>query len=219
MAICSAFRKWVQRLDPGVVSSMVVQVRNKTRYTTRLVTCDVTLLLTHLLSALIMDAGEDDVIVGQSQRSPVPSFLFLLVMIFLLTSHNGDEFVARHQYQSTVQVLQEQLGNYTAWEHGEASNFTMVRRSKLFNAVCHLTLRWPARKRLQHFSVARWLLAPCDQSKPQACIILHKLLWGSSRRLYSLQHHIPRALSIEHIRNMAALSSSYRQNAEHHRGD
>ena len=52
--------------------------------------------------------------------------MLILFILFLQTSHNGDEFLARHQYQDALQSLSLQLGNYTAWLNGTASNFTMV---------------------------------------------------------------------------------------------
>lgn len=59
-------------------------------------------------------------------RGSVSSFLLISLILFLLTSHNGDEFLARHHYQDTVKTLEYQLSNYTAWMNGTASNFTMV---------------------------------------------------------------------------------------------
>ena len=50
-----------------------------------------------------------------------------MVMLFLLTSHNGDEFLARHQYQNALQSLTYQLSNFTAWMNGTETNFTVVR--------------------------------------------------------------------------------------------
>ena len=63
---------------------------------------------------------------AQRTRSSVPSFLFISFMLFMLTSHNGDEFLARHQYQDALQSLTYQLSNYTSWMNGTASNFTLV---------------------------------------------------------------------------------------------
>ena len=60
------------------------------------------------------------------QRSSIPSFLFISLMLFLLTSHNGDEFLARHQYQDALRSLEYRLSNYTAWMNGTSSNFTVV---------------------------------------------------------------------------------------------
>ncbi|KAF8159628.1 hypothetical protein B0H34DRAFT_704239 [Crassisporium funariophilum] len=62
---------------------------------------------------------------AQRPRSSVPSFLFISFMLFMLTSHNGDEFLARHQYQDALQSLTYQLSNYTAWLNGTDSNFTV----------------------------------------------------------------------------------------------
>ena len=44
----------------------------------------------------------------------------------MLTNHNGDEFLARHQYQDALMSLRHQLSNYTAWLNGTESNFTLV---------------------------------------------------------------------------------------------
>jgi len=60
------------------------------------------------------------------QRSSIPQFLFFTFLLFMLTSHSGDEFLARHQYQDVKRSLGEQLGNYTAWLNGTETNFTMV---------------------------------------------------------------------------------------------
>lgn len=61
------------------------------------------------------------------QRSSIPSFLFIIFMLWLLTSHNGEEFLARHQYQEVLTSLKYQKSNFTAWANGTESNFTMVR--------------------------------------------------------------------------------------------
>lgn len=63
---------------------------------------------------------------AQQQRSSIPSFLFISFMLFMLTNHNGDEFLARHQYQDALQLIEYQLSNYTAWMNGTASNFSLV---------------------------------------------------------------------------------------------
>ncbi|KAG6907134.1 hypothetical protein DXG01_010353 [Tephrocybe rancida] len=60
------------------------------------------------------------------QRSSIPSFLFISFMLFMLTSHNGDEFLARHQYQDALRSLTYQLGNYTAWMNGTSAEFSIV---------------------------------------------------------------------------------------------
>lgn len=57
-------------------------------------------------------------------------------MLFLLTNHNGDDFLARNRYQEALQSLSYQLSNFTAWVHGSQSNFTMVRACILY------PLRW-----------------------------------------------------------------------------
>ncbi|KAJ7281576.1 hypothetical protein C8J57DRAFT_1500270 [Mycena rebaudengoi] len=59
------------------------------------------------------------------RSNPIPHFLFISFMLFLLTNHNGDEFLARHQYQYALNTLTNQLSNYTAWMNGTESNFTV----------------------------------------------------------------------------------------------
>ncbi|KAJ7252759.1 hypothetical protein B0H12DRAFT_1117744 [Mycena haematopus] len=63
----------------------------------------------------------------QRARSPIPQFIFISFMLFLLTNHNGDEFLARHRYQDALRTLTYQLSNYTAWMNGTQldSNFTV----------------------------------------------------------------------------------------------
>ncbi|KAJ7668346.1 hypothetical protein B0H17DRAFT_1209956 [Mycena rosella] len=61
----------------------------------------------------------------QRVRSPIPPFLFITFMLFLFTNHNGDEFLARHQYQDALRTLTYQLSNYTAWMNGTESNFSV----------------------------------------------------------------------------------------------
>lgn len=62
----------------------------------------------------------------QQQRSSIPSFLFIIFMLFMLTNHSGDEYLARSQYQDALQAMNDQLSNFTAWINGESSNFTLV---------------------------------------------------------------------------------------------
>jgi hypothetical protein len=63
----------------------------------------------------------------QRRRSSIPSFLIVSFILFMLTSHNGDEFLARHQYQNALHTLTVQSDDYATWLNGTASNFTMVR--------------------------------------------------------------------------------------------
>ncbi|KAF6761571.1 hypothetical protein DFP72DRAFT_1041797 [Ephemerocybe angulata] len=69
------------------------------------------------------------------QRASVPSFLFLSFVLFMLTSHNGDEFLARHQHQDALQNLTWQLGNYSAWMNGTESNFTIPDRDSTLSPL------------------------------------------------------------------------------------
>ena len=70
------------------------------------------------------------------QRSSIPSFLFISLILFMLTSHNGDEFLARHQYQDALRSLEYQLSNYTVWMNGTSSNFTVVGTSSHYFIEC-----------------------------------------------------------------------------------
>ncbi|GLB43245.1 putative ring finger [Lyophyllum shimeji] len=62
------------------------------------------------------------------QRSSIPSFLFISFMLFMLTSHNGDEFLARHHYQDALWSLEYQLGNHSAWRNGTSEEFSVPDR-------------------------------------------------------------------------------------------
>ena len=72
----------------------------------------------------------------QRPRSSIPSFLFITFLLFMLTSHSGDEFLARNQYQNALQSLNYQLGNFTAWINGTASEFVLVRHSHIPQISC-----------------------------------------------------------------------------------
>lgn len=72
------------------------------------------------------EAGIPPEMRAQRQRGSIPSFLILSFVLFMLTNHNGDEFLARHQYQDALQSLNYQLSNYTAWMNGTESNLTVV---------------------------------------------------------------------------------------------
>ncbi|KAF7309806.1 RING-type domain-containing protein [Mycena indigotica] len=73
-----------------------------------------------------MDPPSDPDAPQQPARNPIPHFLFISFMLFLLTNHNGDEFLARHQYQDSLRTLTYQLSNFTAWLNGTTeTNFTM----------------------------------------------------------------------------------------------
>jgi transmembrane E3 ubiquitin-protein ligase len=61
-----------------------------------------------------------------TQRTSIPSLLFLSFILFMLTHHNGDELLARHMYQDALAGLTSQLGNYTTWLNGSPSNFSLV---------------------------------------------------------------------------------------------
>ncbi|KAF9266758.1 hypothetical protein L218DRAFT_921385 [Marasmius fiardii PR-910] len=68
---------------------------------------------------------------AQRPRSSLSSLIIVILLIMLLTSHNSEEFLARHQYQESLQRLAHQLGNYTAWMNGSASDFNVTRDAYL----------------------------------------------------------------------------------------
>ncbi|KAJ7760513.1 hypothetical protein B0H16DRAFT_1532543 [Mycena metata] len=88
------------------------------------------------------------------RRNPIPHFLFITFMLFLLTNHNGDEFLARHQYQDALRTLTYQLSNYTAWMNGTQSdsNFTVPHRDPTVAPL------------LQSFAIGGGLLDPTTSS-------------------------------------------------------
>ncbi|KAJ7115923.1 hypothetical protein C8R44DRAFT_880324 [Mycena epipterygia] len=86
------------------------------------------------------------------RRNPIPQFLFISFVLFLLTNHNGDEFLARHQYRDALQTLTYQLSNYTAWINGTYSNFTVPDQDATVPPL------------LQSFKIEGGLLDPFDSS-------------------------------------------------------
>jgi uncharacterized membrane protein YoaT (DUF817 family) len=63
------------------------------------------------------------------RRSSIPSFIFITFILFMLTNHNSDDFLAQSQYQNALKAWTYQLSNYTAWLDGIKSNFTLVSTS------------------------------------------------------------------------------------------
>ncbi|KAG6850568.1 hypothetical protein H0H93_011767 [Arthromyces matolae] len=86
------------------------------------------------------------------QRSSIPSFLFISFMLFMLTSHNGDEFLARHQYQEALKSLTYQLGNFTGWMNGTSSEFSVPDRDSALEML------------LDDFDIQGSILNPQDAS-------------------------------------------------------
>ncbi|KAH7885835.1 hypothetical protein F5I97DRAFT_1809172 [Phlebopus sp. FC_14] len=64
----------------------------------------------------------------QQQHSTIRPFLFIILMLYMITNHTGDEFLARNHYQDALQAMNYQLSNFTSWRKGETSNFTMPDR-------------------------------------------------------------------------------------------
>ncbi|KAJ7581470.1 hypothetical protein C8J56DRAFT_960123 [Mycena floridula] len=61
----------------------------------------------------------------QARNHRIPSFLFIMLMLYMLTTHDGGEFIAKHKYQHGLLSLTSQLSNFTAWMNGTESNFTL----------------------------------------------------------------------------------------------
>ncbi|KAG6332659.1 hypothetical protein ID866_6427 [Astraeus odoratus] len=62
-------------------------------------------------------------------------------MLFMLTNHSGDEFLARSHYQDALRSLTHQLSNFTAWRNGSDSNFAMPSRNPFVSPLVesHMT--------------------------------------------------------------------------------
>ncbi|EMD38757.1 hypothetical protein CERSUDRAFT_92794 [Gelatoporia subvermispora B] len=58
-------------------------------------------------------------------RSSLSSFLFIALVLFMFTNTHGDEPSARTRYVAALDALGWQLGNYSAWLNGTASNFSL----------------------------------------------------------------------------------------------
>ena len=131
IASCNAEWKWVQRLLSGEPLTMVVAVYSShVTYIDRVTACCCS-PPPSIFNAMQRDdetaiTPNDVRMQQQQQRSSIPSFLFIVFMLFMLTNHSGDEYLARSQYQDTLQAMNDQLSNFTAWMNGESSNFTMV---------------------------------------------------------------------------------------------
>jgi len=63
------------------------------------------------------------------QRSSIPSFIFISFLFFMLTNNDDGDVATRFQYKDAIQALGYQLGNYSAWLNGTASNFTLPARN------------------------------------------------------------------------------------------
>ncbi|KAF8840833.1 hypothetical protein BDN67DRAFT_950901 [Paxillus ammoniavirescens] len=88
----------------------------------------------------------------QQQRSSIPSTLFIIFMLFMFTNHSGDEFLARNHYQDTLQSMNYQLSNFTAWMSGETSNFTMPDRTPAITPLAQSFMNFGTRLDPHHAS-------------------------------------------------------------------
>ncbi|KAL4250477.1 hypothetical protein ABKN59_006994 [Abortiporus biennis] len=59
------------------------------------------------------------------QRSSIPTFIFISLVLYVLTDRGTEDSVLRNQYQEALESLNHQLGNYSAWLNGTESNFTL----------------------------------------------------------------------------------------------
>ncbi|KAI6149308.1 hypothetical protein BKA82DRAFT_4127849 [Pisolithus tinctorius] len=76
------------------------------------------------------------------QRSSIPSFVLIIFMLFLLTNHSGDEFLARNHHYDALHSLTYQLSNFTNWMNGSDTNFSMPDRNPSLRPLVesHMTL-------------------------------------------------------------------------------
>jgi len=141
MASCNAEWKCVHRLLSGVAFPIVGWALTRARVISESREHTYSVRPWPLLHRLVMDPGEADntqqpARTQQQHRSSIPSFLFIIFLLFMLTNHSGDEFLARNHYQETLQSLTYQLSNFTAWVNGSESNFIMVCTS--LRRRCHI---------------------------------------------------------------------------------
>ena len=107
-------------------------------------------------------------------RTSVPSLLFIssFIILYLLTSHNGDEFLARHHYQDALQSLTFHLSNYSAWMNGTASNFSMVCRFPYLATGSSKSCWFVAEKRSCYFPTTERIPHPGKRTRSKRGIIL-----------------------------------------------
>lgn len=126
---------------------------------------------------------------AQSSRTSVPSLLFIssFIILYLLTSHNGDEFLARHHYQDALQTLSFHLSNYSAWINGTASNFSMVRPHSMLDDSFIYDL--VARNGCRRCVTTGWIPHSRKSTRSKRGIILPQYNRLCTRRCRIHQHH------------------------------
>ncbi|KAI6024101.1 hypothetical protein BKA83DRAFT_4267758 [Pisolithus microcarpus] len=79
------------------------------------------------------------------QRSSIPSFVIIIFMLFLLTNHSGDEYLARNHHHDVLRSLTYRLSNFTNWMNGSDTNFSMPERNPSLRPLVesHMTLGSP----------------------------------------------------------------------------
>ncbi|TDL23846.1 hypothetical protein BD410DRAFT_768564 [Rickenella mellea] len=64
----------------------------------------------------------------QQPRSSISSFIFVSFVLFMLMNNGGEELLGRNQYKESLESLEYQHGNLSAWMNGTAANFTIPER-------------------------------------------------------------------------------------------
>ncbi|KAI0925008.1 hypothetical protein AcW1_006950 [Taiwanofungus camphoratus] len=62
---------------------------------------------------------------SRQHRSSVPSFLFISLILFMLTNNRGDELDTRNHFLEALDALTSQVSNYSAWLNGTTSNYSL----------------------------------------------------------------------------------------------
>lgn len=70
----------------------------------------------------------------QGGRGSMSSFIFMSIMLFMLTNGGGEDFMLRQQYRDSLQTLRAQQANFSSWlwaggnaaVNASEGNFTLV---------------------------------------------------------------------------------------------
>lgn len=90
------------------------------------------------------DADPDPLIEAtspQGGRGGMSSFIFMSIMLFMLTNGGGEDFMLRQQYRDSLQTLRAQQANFSSWlwsgGNGAAGNASEAN----FTLVCSTAMR------------------------------------------------------------------------------
>src|ERR1700731_1979850 len=105
---------------------------------------------------------------SNNERNTLTYFLFISLILFMLTTRSGDDFVMRHKYQDALTSTTHQLSNYTAWLNGTDSNFTMVGLVSLNHSIVLCRPDARAKPRMEHDleSLLQELMIEYSPSRP-----------------------------------------------------